>query len=352
MKINKQPVWFNKFLSRETKMKKGINLIILWVIVLFVPSAHAWGDKSEKIKFISKDLQSYSEIIDGLDNDKDVEIYGMLTIPKNSEGKVPAMIYMHGSGGGFTKSANERINPWLKMFNEMGIATFKIDSFKGRGVKSTVGDQRAVSSAEMVVDVYKALDLLSKHPRIDAARIGLIGESKGGIVTLASYWKPLRDAIGTETQFALHIALYGLAFDFQTFEFTGAPFLALIGEEDDWTPAAPWIPLVEKLKKHGYDAELVIYPDAYHCFDANYDPIRYSKGFSNRDCRFSIRSDGEVFETTTGKNAYTEDGMKYCQAKKPGVMIGRNSNAKKRSKEKTKKFVSKIFRLNENLASK
>lgn len=333
-------------------MKKSIiNLIVVLAITLSVSLAFAWGDKKEKIKFMSKDLHTYGDILDGLDNDKDVEIYGILTIPKKTEGKIPAMIYMHGSGGGFTDSAKKRIGPWLKMFNKMGIATFKLDSFKGRGVKSTVNNQRAVTSADMVVDVYRALELLSKHPRIDSSRIGIIGGSKGGGVALYSSWKPVRDAISTESQLALHVAIYGLCAEFEKFEFTGAPLLALVGEKDDWTPAEPWIPFVKKLKDRGYDAELVVYEGAYHGFDAHYPAQRYTKAYSSKDCRFLFKADGEIIETTTGLSADGEEGIKACRSKTPGVMIGQNMKAKKASKEKTKEFVTKVFKLNEKVSS-
>jgi hypothetical protein len=45
-----------------------------------------------------------------------------------------------------------------------------------------------------------------------------MGSSKGGGVAINSSWKPMRDAIGTEFQFALHIPLYGIAMNFENFE--------------------------------------------------------------------------------------------------------------------------------------
>ncbi len=253
------------------------------------------------------------------------------------------MIFMHGSGGGFTNAGREKIDPWLKMFNKMGIATFKLNSFSGRGVTTTVGKQHAVTTAEMVVDVYMALDLLSKHPRIDPNRIGLIGCSKGGIVTLFSYWKPIRDAIGTEAQLACHISLYGMPMDFENFEFTGVPFLALVGEKDDWVASEPWNDLIKKFKEKGYDAEVVIYKGAHHSFDAGYEVQKITNAHSYSKCRYLIEADGDMIELTSGLNAMTDTSATDQCRERTSVTIGKNYKAKKASKEKTKEFVSRVF---------
>jgi dienelactone hydrolase len=330
-------------------MRKFIfNLIVLLAITLSVSSAFAWGDKKEKIRFKSKDVHTYGDILNGIQNFKDVEIKGILTIPKNSEDKIPCMVYMHGSDG-LNEWSKRSYYPWLKMFHDMGIATFIFHSFKPRGVESTVGNQWAVTPADMVVDVYMALNRLAKHPRIDPSRIGLFGRSKGGAVTRASYWKPFQEALGNGNQFALHVSIYGGCEDFENFVFTGAPFLALVGEKDNWTPAAPWIDFVKKLKDHGYDAELVVYPGAHHLFDATYNVKNAKEGDSYLNCRYIVKNDGTSIETTSGLNADTEEGCSKCVIK-GNVKIGRNSNAKKQSKLKTKEFVTRVFKLNENKA--
>ena len=49
----------------------------------------------------------------------------------------------------------------LKMYQEMGIATFELNSFKSRNIVSTVGSQTEVTIAAMVLDAYRALEVLS-----------------------------------------------------------------------------------------------------------------------------------------------------------------------------------------------
>jgi dipeptidyl aminopeptidase/acylaminoacyl peptidase len=66
----------------------------------------------------------------------------------------------------------------------MGVATFLLDGFTGRGIESTTADQFQFGTLTMINDAYRALELLAKHPRIDLTRIGIFGGSRGGKVAL------------------------------------------------------------------------------------------------------------------------------------------------------------------------
>jgi dienelactone hydrolase len=319
-------------------------LMVILVIVFSVTISHAgWGDKTTTIKFMSKDLDSFVDVLDGLENDKDVKIYGKLTIPKETKGKIPCVIYMHGASGGFTENAKRRIDPWLRMFNKMGIATFKLDSFKGRNVKSVVANQTAVTTKEMVVDVYKALEVMAAHPRIDKDNIGIMGGSKGGYVAFMAMWKPMYEAIGVEAKFAFHISLYASPYEFEDFRFMNAPLLILVGDADDWCPAEPWKEVAAKMTSHNYDVELVIYKGAHHSFDASYAPRTYSKGHSYTNCRWAVTKEGYAWETSTGLEEI--EGMKKCRNESSGVTVGYNKAAKKASKIKAAEFVARVLNL-------
>jgi len=61
----------------------------------------------------------------------------------------------------------------------------------------------------MSADVFKILETLSSHPKVDPKRIGIIGWSKSGGVALYSAMKPYRDGVlGSDMKFALHVAIY------------------------------------------------------------------------------------------------------------------------------------------------
>ena len=313
--------------------------------MVFTSSAFAgWGDKTETIKFMSKDLSGIEDVLNGIENGKDIEISGKLTIPKqSSEGKIPCMVWMHGSGG-ISQNSDKRVIPWLNMFHTLGIATFRINSFKPRGVKNTYKNQNAVNSSEMGVDVYKALDVLSNHERIDKHRIGIIGASKGGTVSYVTHWKLFYNAMGTSEKFALHVSLYPTAYEFETMEFTDAPLLVLVGEKDDWTPAKPWPPIIDKMKRAGYTADVIIYEDTYHSFDATYNVFTSKDGDSYMDCRYKILDNGKVFEKTSGL-FQGEVGFGNCINTTSGVKLGYNSKAKKDARKRVTELVTNVFKL-------
>jgi hypothetical protein len=98
-------------------------------------------------------------------NGKQVDLIGYLEFPRVVDGQVPAMVIMHGSAGpGF------RGKSWGKFLREHGIATFRVDYYKTRGISQ--GGPRGPKSP---YDVYAALKVLGTHPRIDNQRIGVMG---------------------------------------------------------------------------------------------------------------------------------------------------------------------------------
>ena len=78
-----------------------------------------------------------------------------LRIPQGQKAKFPAVVLIHGSGG-----VSGSMDRWVHALNEAGIATLVVDTFSGRGITSTVQDQTLLHSLAMMVDSYRALDLL------------------------------------------------------------------------------------------------------------------------------------------------------------------------------------------------
>lgn len=140
-----------------------------------------------------------------------VVVHGELTLPQRSplrrEGKLPAVILMHGAGG----VSNEREHAWAKRLNSLGIATFVLDSFSGRGIKPPIyADQPGFTSfVAHLLDAYLALQLLATHPRIDASRVASMGFSRGGETTVNAIFEPFRTAAlgGAPQKFAAYFFL-------------------------------------------------------------------------------------------------------------------------------------------------
>src|SRR5260370_27213 len=100
--------------------------------------------------------------------------------PPQRHGPVPCLVILAPSAGG----QRHREHYYAQALNEAGTAACIVDSFGGRGVRRTVADQTLVSAAQMEGDAFAALALLRDDPRIDPARIGIMGVSKGGVATL------------------------------------------------------------------------------------------------------------------------------------------------------------------------
>ena len=97
-------------------------------------------------------------------------VWGDLSLPKSADDKVPAIVLMHGSGG-----VERSMAQWVDAFNEIGVATFVVNVFEPRGVKRTAENQSLVPFSADLMDALRALELLASHPRIDPARIGIMG---------------------------------------------------------------------------------------------------------------------------------------------------------------------------------
>ena len=94
-------------------------------------------------------------------------------------GRLPVVVLVHGSSG-----VGPAMEPWVHTFNAMGISTFVIDGFTGRGLTVVGPNQALLGRLNLIVDIYRSLDILAKHPRVDPDRIVLMGFSRGGQAAL------------------------------------------------------------------------------------------------------------------------------------------------------------------------
>ena len=133
-----------------------------------------------------------------------------------------------------------------------------------RNIKSTVGSQDEVTTAAIILDAYRALEVLANHPKIDKNKVSITGWSLGGAVALFSGWMPIKKAINNNLKFASHLAFYPPCFfDPENTDFTDSPIHILIGEFDNWTPAQPCVNFVKKISKNS-NVKLTIYPNSHH----------------------------------------------------------------------------------------
>ncbi len=71
----------------------------IWVLLRGFATSGLMLERA-KIYFMTRNISGgYDNILDGLDNDPEVKVYGYLRIPEGTEGKIPAVVFIHGSGG-------------------------------------------------------------------------------------------------------------------------------------------------------------------------------------------------------------------------------------------------------------
>jgi hypothetical protein len=70
------------------------------------------------------------------------------------------------------------IDLWEREFNAMGVSTFALDEFTGGGLMQVSTDQTLLGRLNFILDIYRSVNVLAKHPRVDPERIVLMGFSR------------------------------------------------------------------------------------------------------------------------------------------------------------------------------
>ena len=293
----------------------------------------------ELVYFESANPFSLSDIINDLENQEKQTVFGKLTIPVDSlnpNKKYPLIIGVAGSLGWRKHHLD-----YMKMYQKEGFATFELNSFKSRGISSTVGSQDQVTVAAIILDSYRALEKLAKISNIDKDNVAITGWSLGGGVALFSAWMPLKNIISKELSFAAHLSFYPPCFfNMENLSFTKSPMHILVGRDDNWTPAAPCELLVDKLSVKS-NIGITVYPDSHHGFDSEEPVVRNDKGFSFKNCLFDLDEKGDVLMNYLGlpmSNPILQKiGFLFCVER--GVNIGGNFEARQNSLTFAKNFM-------------
>ena len=222
-------------------------------------------------------------------------LQGWLYAPM-SEGPHRAVVALHGCAGLLNSkgSPSARHEDWGERWAAAGVLALFPDSFGSRGLgpQCRVGERDVRPSRERVADADAALEYLAARPDVDAKRISLVGWSNGGSTTLYAV-EPKNAPAGVD--FARAIAFYpGCRTPLAGGRWsTRVPLLALIGEADDWTPAAPCAELIADAKAKGEPVEIVVYPGAYHAFDHPNLAVRTVEGLA-----YTANGDGKAHTGT------------------------------------------------------
>jgi dienelactone hydrolase len=266
-------------------------------------------------------------------------VSGMLRIAQGS-GRLPVVVLMHGSGG---MGAN--VEFWERELNAIGISTFAIDGFTGRGLTEVSTNQMLLGRLNFILDIYRGLDVLKKHPRVDSNRIALMGFSRGGQAALYAGLKRFNQLWNKSgLTFAAHVAFYpDCATTFVGETEVAAPIRIFGGAPDDYNPIALCKPYVERLKAAGADVQLTEYPNAPHSFDNPLGAIPAAvspKSQSVRSCKIREEPLGTLVNAENG-NAFTYQDP--CV--ELGPHIGHDPDATREARQAVTAFLRQVFRL-------
>ena len=269
------------------------------------PPAKEWKGEGTKIEFQSIPVITVKDFLTGKVPEKTQTIWGTLNFPANAPDKnVPVVVVLHG-GGGIHGSEEQ----WLSVFNSMGLATFMVDSnWPRRKCKKTF--KKAIPNCNdvhrgitRIVDARRALELLSKHPRIDPARIGCLGSSLGGVGCLYQSVKRFQKMWGAPgLEFAASVPMYPVChFKYvEDDEMSNEPIRIHIGDLDQYGSAESCVKYVERLRLKGKNITVTVYPGVHHAFDAKIigkdgpQTTFKQKGRFFSQCNFEENTDSSV----------------------------------------------------------
>lgn len=324
-------------------LQKSALVLALIISVFSAQAQELRPDTQGRIEFDSFTPKSMFDLArERRQNWAEQKVWGDLTLP-DGDAKVPAMVLMHGSGG-----VERNLTQWVDAFKEIGVATFVVNVFAPRGVKRTVENQALVPHAADVTDAFQALQLLVRHPRIDPARIGVMGFSRGGSVAFQTAVEPLRRAVvKSDLKFALHIPTYaGCSQVYWSPQLTKAPMLNLLGAEDDYTTAEACVQLAKRYADAGAPVRTIIYPRANHSWDGMYKVFYLAGATTAASCGI-VRWDIEPWIITSERSGQqipsNEIGKFFEGCIKRGAHVGRDEQAFRQSRKDAQEFVRGIF---------
>jgi carboxymethylenebutenolidase len=175
--------------------------------------------------------------------------------PSTNGQRFPAVIGLHGSGGGYPVVAAP-----AHMLAAQGIAVYVLHYFDRTGTE-WVSDRTTIlrHAPAWMKTVWDAISFVSREPHVDSQRIGLLGFSLGaylslGIASIDGRVKAVVDFFGG---FPREMKLFARHF---------CPVLILHGDADQTVPVSEAHHVAEIAERKQVPYEMKIYPGVGHGF--------------------------------------------------------------------------------------
>jgi len=341
---------------------KNLALVIFLALISTNSFAQFFGGGPElsslnefqdgKFKFQSVKSINWSQIVNGgrsyVDYSEKTWVPAQLFMPKNSRGKVPAMVVVHGIGGLYTSSGHKRPYwEYAEMLADNGIAAIVVDSHAARGYYgSGQMGSTAVTVYSFAADAFAAADILRTHPMIDANQIGIMGFSKGGMTALlATDQRFVSNLSKSKSKFNIHIPIYPGCQNFpDRLQPTNSPVYMLIGEKDNFSGTSGCFEIEQKFKTSNTPVKIITYKDAHHSWDENISVTRVND-VSSEDCRWVLKDNGEVWGGNSIPLNTGEQGQAYFKScvKQAEIYVGRQEPANTQGRKAVLDLVKNAF---------
>ena len=237
-----------------------LPVIFMWILISANVQAgeHNTFGKDTRTSYVSINVKGlYS----------DYAIAGELTFPKIFESHA-AVIIAHGSNG-----LDSRGEYHKKALISAGFATLELDLWSARGLLDDTFE-RPAAVHETLPDAFAALKFLAELPQIDEDKIGIVGFSWGGVISMLSRESTLASQFSPDYQFAAHVAFYPVCWVYTTIPpyqiatTTGKPMHIFTGEFDDYDTPQSCLDWRASLSTDEQSlVGIQMFKNAYHAFN-------------------------------------------------------------------------------------
>jgi dienelactone hydrolase len=175
-------------------------------------------------------------------------------LPRANGERFPAVIGLHGSGGGHVSMAEP-----ANMLAAQGFAVYVLHYFDRTGTTEADRGTMFRHFPVWMKTLWDSVSFVTRQPQVDATRIGLLGFSLGAYLALSNA------AIDPRVQAVVEF-FGGLPKEMKFFMRRLCPTLILHGDADPTVPVEEAYHLQNVLEKKHIAYEMQIYPGAGHGF--------------------------------------------------------------------------------------